>query len=111
MRAKLLSLLLALVSTACVGDNSQAMKRFVDGTEIVVREHRSIKRYLTSSAVAIQDIREVSPKVMEYSFVETYRWMVEPDKRCRFVFIVDKETELILGWRYNDKPQYCLQSL
>lgn len=60
--------------------------------------------YAPPSAV-IQEIREVRPGVMEYFF----EWgkLSRPGKECKFVFVVEKDTEKIIGWRYNGNPDYC----
>lgn len=86
------------------------MQRFVDGMDIVVKKGRSINPYLESTAISVQNIQEVQTGVIEYSFVQTSMWYVDPDKRCKFIFVAKKDTGTIIGWRYNDKPEYCLQS-
>jgi hypothetical protein len=96
--------------SACATDIHPAMKRFADGKDIVVRERSSIYGYLKSPAISIQHIQEVQSGVMEYFFIRTNTLFVDSDKRCKFVFVVKKDTGTIIGWRYNDKPEYCLQS-
>lgn len=103
-----ISLLFAI--SACATDINPAMRRFVDGMDNVVRKGSSINAYLKSSVISIQHIQEVQAGVMEYFFIQTNILFVDSDKRCKFVFVVKKDTGTIIGWRYNDKPEYCLQS-
>lgn len=85
------------------------MKRFVDINNIVVGRHDGIDNYLISKYLFVQSIKEVNPGVLEYLFIETealhpYK---DPEKLCKFIFVVDKKTMVITDWRYNGKPEYC----
>lgn len=63
-------------------------------------------RVYSPPTVAIQEIREVRPGVMEY-FFEYGIGFHKPGKECKFVILVEKNTEKIIGWHYNGDPDYC----
>lgn len=63
-------------------------------------------RVYISPPVIIEEIREVRPGVMEY-FFEEGKGFHSPGKECKFVLVVEKDTEKIIGWRYNGNPDYC----
>ena len=101
---------LLLILTACATASQSEMKRFVDVKDEVVRSGSSIYPYLKSKAVSIDYSQEVQPGVVEYAFIETFKWHVDPDKRCKFIFVVEKDTGTITAWKYNNKPEYCLEN-
>jgi hypothetical protein len=110
------SIFLLFVISACARDNSTPMQRFADGKDRVVREHRSnINSYLKSPylyppVTSTPSIQESQSEIMEYSFTQN-GMDSHPERRCKFIFVVQKATGTIIGWRYNDKPEYCLQAM
>ena len=58
------------------------------------------------TSATIEEIREVQPGKMEYYF-EWGKGLHKPGKECKFVFVIEKDTEKIIGWRYNGDPDNC----
>ena len=74
-----------------------------------VAQHENINGYLSpTSGVALEGVQEVRPGVIEYAFEPRHYWSEEV--KCKFIFVVVKETGTIIGWRYNGKPENCLQA-
>lgn len=110
--AKLIRLLLLsilVVSASCSSRSYlDAMQLFVERKDTVVMRQEKIQEYLSpSSGVNLEDMKEISPDVEEYFLVDKVKIFVPVEKKCRFVFIVQKSTGTIIGWRYNGKPEYC----
>jgi|SRR5665647_928931 len=110
---KLLYIPLFCVLTACGNpfireDPSAGMKRFADWNDKYVREHnQNIDAFLSPhSGVLLEGAQETRPGVMEYSFVGKI-WFTPDEKKCRFIFVVEKDTGTIIGWSYKSKPEYC----
>jgi hypothetical protein len=112
MRSTLMYMSLMLLATACASDSRTPMERFVYTKDMVVRENHNISGYLDSrSGVDVENVKEVQPGVLEYSLIGKKGWLRDdPDKRCRYIFVVSKQEGAIIGWRYNGNPEYCVQS-
>jgi hypothetical protein len=112
MRSIYISVFLAALLSACYATSTpQGMKRFVDIKEWVVKSKQRVDGYLEkTTGVDLLGIQEIRPGVLEYSFIDKkkYRPFEDPSKNsCKFIFVVDKNTGVIIGWRYNDKSEYC----
>lgn len=84
-------------------------KAFKETMDYYVGNRKPLSEYTrvySPPTVAIQEIREVRPGVIEY-FFEYGIGFHKPGKECKFVFIVEKDTEKIIGWRYNGDPDNC----
>lgn len=97
------------VISACTTYDNPEMQRFAEDTNIAVKKGNGINPYLASSVMSVEHIEEVQPGVLEYSFVQTNRGYAPQDMRCKFVFIVNKANDRITGWRYINKPEYCIK--
>jgi hypothetical protein len=96
--------------SACASDSTEAMRRFVYWRDRNVAEQENINTYLKPrSGVALESVHEIRPGVMEYS-VKSKRWFTADEAQCRFIFVVDKDSATVIGWRYNGKPEYCFQN-
>ncbi len=59
------------------------------------------------SGVNLEDVKEVQPGILEYSFIDKVKIFIPVEKKCRFILVVQKDTGTITGWRYNGNPEYC----
>lgn len=88
-----------------------AMRRFVQTKDFVVMRQENIHGYLDPhSGVNLESVTEVRPGVLEYSLLVKYPIFNSAERRCRFIFVAQKDTGTIIDWRYNGKPEYCTQS-
>jgi|ERR1035437_168227 hypothetical protein len=55
----------------------------------------------------IKDTKELRPGVLEY-YIEDGRGILKPGEECKIVFVVEKATDVIIGWRYYGEPRYCV---
>jgi len=89
------------------------MNRFKYWMDQDVAQQENISIFLRPHLLfAAKHIEEVRPGVMEYSFEpEHYYWFGNTeDMKCKFIFVVAKDTGTIIGWRYNGKPENCQQN-
>ena len=104
---------LLVAVSACATDHSEAIKRFADQMNRNVADHESINGYLRPGLLfVVKDVREVRPGEVEYFFEpEKFYWWGDAEKmKCKFIFVVAKDTGTVIGWRYNGKPENCLQA-
>lgn len=95
--------------SACAGNLDDARKRFVYWMDRDVTEQKNISSYLRpKSGVELEGVQEVRPGVMEYS-LKGKRWFTSEEDKCKFIFVVAKDSGTVIGWRYNGKPENCLQ--
>ena len=107
-KAKLISLIILFTISACVGDPIAGMKRFKDQMDKNVAEKHNIEASLHPpgySILGVRKVEEVRPGIMEYSFEPKHFW--SEDGKCKFIFVVAKDTGTVIGWRYNGKPENC----
>jgi hypothetical protein len=91
--------------------NEDAMRRFVESTDNSVMRQEKIHGYLDPhSGVTLEGVKEVRPGILEYSLLAKYPIFYSAEKRCRFIFVVQKDTGTIIDWRYNGKAEYCTQN-
>ena len=97
------------VNTACASRTEEdAMQIFVEQKNMTILQKTNIDGYLNPrSGVTLEGVQEVQPGVMEYSFVDKLKLFVPAKKKCRFIAVVQKDTGIMTGWRYNSKPEYC----
>ncbi len=102
-------ILLLFAVAACATDRSAAMQRFKGQMDQNVIEQSNITPYIGPNTLdVLRDVQEVRPGVMEYSFESRHYWSVEV--KCKYIFVVAKDTSRVIGWRYNGKPENCLQA-
>lgn len=109
---KFAGLFIALLGavSACAGNPLEAMKRFKDQNDQNVARQKNINLYLKPNSLFVaKDVQEVSPGVMEYSF-EPRRYWGNEEMKCKYIFVVAKDTGTLIGWRYNGKPENCQQN-
>ena len=88
--------------------HKDAMRLFAEHMDTSVMRQEKIQEYLSPhSGVSLEDKKEVQFGLMEYSFVDKLKIFVPVEKKCRFIWVVKKDTSTITGWRYNSKPEYC----
>jgi len=87
------------------------MRRFVESTDYSVMRQENIHGYLDPhSGVTLEAVKEVRTGILEYALLAKYPIFYSEEKRCRFIFVVKKDTGTIIDWRYNGKPEYCTQN-
>ncbi|MBI2779326.1 MAG: hypothetical protein HYX62_06045 [Gammaproteobacteria bacterium] len=100
---------LLIAVSACATDHSEAMKRFKAQRDKNVSEKANINDFIGPNKLSVvRDVREVRPGVLEYSFEPRHYWSEEV--KCKYIFVVAKDTGTVIGWRYNGKPENCLQA-
>ena len=88
--------------------HEESMQRFVESIDNTVMRQEKITRYLDlHSGVTLKGVKEVRPGIMEYSLQLKYPIFHLAEKRCSFIFVVQKQTGKIIDWRYNGKPERC----
>ncbi len=87
------------------------MQRFVHQMDMDVSQHENISGYLKpTSGVTLENMQEVRSGVMEYSFKDKLVLFTSEKEKCRFIFVVEKNAGTIIDWKYNGRPENCLQS-
>ena len=108
-KARLSLLMFLFAISACAENPIEARQRWVYWSDRTVADHENIKGFIIStSGVALEDVKEVRPGVMEYYFRDK-RIFTGDKERCRFVYVVETNTGTVIGWRYNGNPEYCVQ--
>ena len=73
----------------------------------VAHRHHLDKHMSTYKASSIiENIKEVRPGVLEY-YIERGKGILKRGEECKTVFVVEKATDVIIGWRYYGDPRYC----
>ena len=98
----LLAVLLA--SAAC----RSPQERWKSEMDYYVTHSYHLEQHMRTYKVSsiIEDIKEVRPGVLEY-YIERGKGIVKPGEECKIVFVVEKATDVIIGWRYYGNPDYC----
>jgi hypothetical protein len=88
------------------------MRLWVEHTNVAIAKRRNIDYYLNPrSSVAFAGMQEVKPGVMEYTFESrSPKLYISAGAKCRFIVSVDKNTNEMIGWRYNGNPAYCTEN-
>lgn len=76
------------------------MRLFVEHQNTTVARKENIEGYLNPrSAVVLQEMQEVRPGIMEYSFEDKRsKWFTPAEAKCRFIVVVNKDTGAMIGW-------------
>lgn len=99
--------LVTLLVTACMSYwEFTSQQRFEKN--LTARINWSIERYQSQEGVNFLWSNETGDGKVEYFYGYKTRALFDPaGSACRYVMIVDRSSQLIVGWRINGNPEYC----
>lgn len=105
-----LFVILTFSITACMSwTQADAKRLWAEQQDAAIAGRKNIESYLNPrSAVVLIDKKEVKPGIMEYSFeYKRAKWFTSAEEKCRFIVVVNDNSDQMIGWRYNGNPEYC----
>ena len=99
--------LVALLVTGCIGyfdvSPEQGFKNNLDG-----HINWNIEHYQENYGVNFIRSEERADGKVEYFYEYTTRGFFDPaGSKCRYVMVVDKSNQLIVGWHFMGNHDYC----